>query len=64
MIQPHAEIQFSGTAVNSRLWPRQAEHTVCPKKSEPINILQQQPQICSDLNKILHKTTSVTNITT
>jgi len=27
---------------------------VCPKKSEPLNILQQQPQICSDLNKILH----------
>ena len=28
--------------------------TVCPKISEPLNILQQQPQICSDLNKILH----------
>ena len=28
--------------------------TVCPQKSEPLNILQQQPQICSDLNKILH----------
>ena len=28
--------------------------TVCPKKSEPLNILQQQPQICSDFNKILH----------
>jgi len=26
----------------------------CPKKSEPLNILQQQPQICSDLTKILH----------
>ena len=24
------------------------------QKSEPLNILQQQPQICSDLNKILH----------
>jgi len=23
------------------------------QKSEPLNILQQQPQICSDLNKIL-----------
>jgi len=23
-------------------------------KSEPLNILQQQPHICSDLNKILH----------
>jgi len=23
-------------------------------KSEPLNILQQRPQICSDLNKILH----------
>jgi len=35
------------------------------QKSEPLNILQQQPQICSDLNKIYtHKTTSVTNITT
>ena len=28
-------------------------YTVCPKKSEPLNILQQQPQICSDFNKIL-----------
>ena len=28
--------------------------TVCPQKSEPLNTLQQQPQICSDLNKILH----------
>ena len=26
-------------------------YTVCPKNSEPLNILQQQPQICSDLNK-------------
>jgi len=25
------------------------------QKSEPLNILQQQLQICSDLNKILHK---------
>ena len=24
------------------------------QKSEPLNILQQQPQICSDLNEILH----------
>ena len=24
------------------------------QKSEPLNILQQQPQICSDLNTILH----------
>jgi len=24
------------------------------QKSEPLNILQQQPQICSDLNKISH----------
>jgi len=24
------------------------------QKSEPLNILQQQPQICSNLNKILH----------
>jgi len=29
-------------------------YTVCPQKIEPLNILQQQPQICSDLNKILH----------
>ena len=30
-------------------------YTMCPKKSEPLNILQQQqqPQICSDLSKIL-----------
>jgi len=35
------------------------------QKNKPLNILQQQPQICSDLNKIYtHKTTSVTNITT
>ena len=33
---------------------QQPHYTVCPKKSEPLNILQQQPQICSDLNKILH----------
>ena len=33
---------------------RVLRYTVCPKKSEPLNILQQQPQICSDLNKILH----------
>ena len=26
----------------------------CVPKSEPLNILQQQPQICSDLNNILH----------
>ena len=26
----------------------------CVPKSEPLNILQQQPQICSDLYKILH----------
>jgi len=32
---------------------RPMHYTVCPKKSEPLNILQQQPQICSDLNKIL-----------
>ena len=24
------------------------------QKSDPLNILQQQPQICSDFNKILH----------
>ena len=30
------------------------KRTMCPQKSEPLNILQQQPQICSDLNKILH----------
>ena len=28
--------------------------TACPQKNEPLNILQQQPQICSNLNKILH----------
>jgi len=26
----------------------------CVPKSEPLNILQQQPQMWSDLNKILH----------
>ena len=29
-------------------------YTMCPQKSEPLNILQQQLQICSDLNEILH----------
>jgi len=31
-----------------------SKYTVCPQKSEPLNILQQQPQICCDLNKIVH----------
>jgi len=32
------------------------DHVIIPyvPKSEPLNILQQQLQICSDLNKILH----------
>jgi len=28
--------------------------TLCPKKVIPLNILQQPPQTCTDLNKILH----------
>jgi len=28
--------------------------TLCPKKVSPLNILQQQPQTCTDLNEILH----------
>jgi len=31
------------------------QEVVCAlSNSEPLNILQQQPQVCSDLNKILH----------
>jgi len=33
---------------------RMITHYRVSQKSEPVNILQQQPQICSDLNKILH----------
>jgi len=29
-------------------------HTLCPKKVIPLNILQQPPQTCTDLNEILH----------
>jgi len=32
---------------------RAASNYRVSQKSEPLNILQQQPQICSDLNKIL-----------
>ena len=39
-------VKFSGD-----LWRQRT--TMCPQKSEPLNILQQQPQICSNLNKIL-----------
>ena len=28
--------------------------TVCPKKVSPLNILQQQPPTCTDLNEVLH----------
>jgi len=28
--------------------------TLCPKKVSPLNILQQPPQTCTDLNEILH----------
>ena len=35
-------------------------HTLCPKKVSPLNILQQPPQTCTDLNKFYtHKTTSI-----
>ena len=29
-------------------------YTLCPQKSEPLNILQQPPQTCTDLDEILH----------
>ena len=29
-------------------------YTLCPKKVTPLNILQQPPQTCTDLNEILH----------
>jgi len=29
-------------------------YTLCPKKVSPLNILQQPPQTCTDLNEILH----------
>ena len=35
------------------LCPAQA-YTLCPKKVSPLNILQQPPQTCTDLNEILH----------
>ena len=57
----HAETAVNGlcyyTAVRLRsaAWRRRSgESTVCPQKSDPLNILQQQPQVCCDLNKILH----------
>ena len=36
-------------------------YTLCPKKVSPLNILQQPPQSCTDLNEILHthKMTSI-----
>ena len=43
--------QFASISSGARLF---LQHTVCPQKSEPLNILQQQPQICSDFSKILH----------
>ena len=30
------------------------QYTLCPKKVSPLNILQQPPQTCTDLNEILH----------
>ena len=36
-------------------WNRTKLHIHCvPEKVSPLNILQQQPQICNDLNEILH----------
>jgi len=29
-------------------------YTLCPPKMSPLNILQQPPQTCTDLNEILH----------
>ena len=29
-------------------------YILCPKKVSPLNILQQPPQTCTDLNEILH----------
>ena len=29
-------------------------NTLCPKKVSPLNISQQPPQTCTDLNEILH----------
>ena len=51
------KIEFLSQSVSedgSRLHSPKLAYTVCPQKSEILNILQQQPQICSDLNKILH----------
>jgi len=33
---------------------RSSSSTLCPKKVSSLNILQQPPQICTDLNEILH----------
>jgi len=39
-------------------------YTLCPKTVSPLNILQQPPQTCTDLNEILHthKTTFISVI--
>ena len=41
---------LSPATVNSLLFL----HTLCPKKVSPLNISQQPPQTCTDLNEILH----------
>jgi len=47
---------FACACGQSSLWLPEIINVVCTvsQKSDPLNILQQQPQICSDFNKILH----------
>ena len=46
--------QLTSRASRSVIISDETFATSVSQKSEPLNILQQQPQICSDLNKILH----------
>ena len=44
----------------STLSPPLVHYILCPKKVSPLNILQQPPQTCTDLNDdYTHKTTSI-----
>ena len=51
---PHDDLHLQHTVRPPALSLSICIYTVCPQKSEPLNILQQQPQICYYLNKILH----------
>ena len=42
------------TALSSSSSNSRSSTTLCPKKVSPLNISQQPPQTCTDLNEILH----------